>query len=369
MKPKGNLPPLQIFVKDHRNRCFALDVVSKVMTNINTPQGEQHSSLEAKSMAFTLCKAWSICEPPRLPHPQETEACNAFLEKMEQVGNGVFGSVDRPFQFHFPLLTKYAFAINDNVPDEMAWVEFKYNLWSLWPNAWNELQKDLDAAALEHPLEEGDELYPFPVFAKRASERLKAVFLKEAELVIELDALTRNGRPDAALRYHRASVKRRENFIEMNRDLSLMALLYILCEAVQVGRWSGLNLVTRFFHNKIGDCEALERYCRVLDVEAVTSRSVVWGPENTPIKLEYILDVSESESNMVNTDTGNEEETAWWQWVEKVIRQMHQKNNNCTKVLYDAIMRIMQRIDGDGTNTKPVMAVLREWHAACECDN
>ena len=92
-----------------------------------------------------------------------------------------------------------------------------------------------------------------------------------------------------------------------------MHLLYFLFE---VGQWKGLEVAREFFAQKIGDREALECHCQALDVDALTSRSVVLDHENKPNELVYQLD----DSTLTPPETNRkeeEDEQVWWHWVEK----------------------------------------------------
>ena len=356
MKRKHDLPPVKAEEpKSDEARWFALDVVSTVISGMGT--------LGSKNVAFTLCKAWAVTEPPRIPHPRkEGNKCDEFLDKMKLVGDNVTGEAKRPLQFHNPLLAKYAFAINDGVLDKVAWATFKRNLSSLGPRGWNECEKKLQRRVIEDPPEE-DVFYPFPVFLQRVSEGIQLVCTEDTRIVNELYALTskRCSAPD--LKYRDESNNRQENTREMKKWSSFMALFYCLCEAVQLGRWSGLDVVEELFHSKIGDLDAFERYCQVLDVETATYRMVEWDSLGRATKLQYVLDDTEEEHETDPKET--EEEVAWWDWVEKVCKESCRRGVVCDKVMYERLLRILLRIDRSKNKIAAVLLALNNWHKNC----
>ena len=356
MKRKFDLPPVKAEEpKSDETRWFALDVVSSVISGMDT--------LGSKNVAFTLCRAWAVTEPPQIPHPREEGTkCDEFLDKMELVGDKVTGETKRPLQFHHALLAKYAFAINDGVLDKVAWATFKRNLSSLGPRAWNECEKKLQRRSIEDPPEE-DVPYPFPVFLQRVSEGIQLVCTEDTRIFNELYALTSKRYSASDLKYRDESNKRQENTREMKKWSSFMALFYCLCEAVQLRRWSGLDVVAEFFQNKIGGLDALERYCQVLDVETATYRMVEWDSRGRATKLEYVLDDTEEEHK--RDPKVSEEEVAWWDWVEKVCKELCRRGVVCDEVMYERLSKILLRIDRSKNKNPAVLQALNNWHKNC----
>lgn len=56
-----------------------------------------------------------------------------------------------------------------------------------------------------------------------------------------------------------------------------------------------------------------------------------------------------------------EGEDAWWQWVDKAIRDLTSGEVYCGKTVISEVERIMNRIEGQGSNTLKVMEALNSW--------
>ena len=352
------VPPPQA---DDNNRWLGLGLVSRMMTK-PIYYSSMSSVTAIKKLAFRLSKAWSVNEPLPIPPLEHSDELDAFLDKTSLLGDGVSGDLAKPMQFHYPLLTKYAFSCEDNVDDRLAWTTFKQKLRSLGPTAWCEWQQEVARIATIDPPKAEDGMYPFPVFLDRVSRRLEQACFRDTLIINRLYDLAMRGKGeegglDASMLYHEVSVERRQNVMEMNRCISVMALFYYLCkEALQmVERWTGLDAVIAFFENKLGDGNALKRYCCVLDVDAVTSRSVIWDLEDKPIHMDYEMDDSDVFQHPPE-ETEKEEEEVWWKWVENVINDL----NQCGLNEYADLDIFLIRIDKNGSSVP-----LHDWH----CDD
>lgn len=326
-------PPLDI-----KNRKAALCIVSKMIN------GQEYKT---KVKAFSLSKLWSSREPK--PFPSTSEEINTLLEKEASDGMDVVNDVNQIMKFHCPLLA--SLASQDTVDRRwLAWVNFKRRIiLSLGSDAWENYIEKLAAAELG-----------IPVFLNGVGERLQTACFRDNEVINRLQELTRSCVCTVTPEYNRACTERRINVMEINRCLSLVQLL---CFFLEVGQWKDLK-VARGFLAKIGDREALECHCQVLDVDALTSRSIVLGGENERTKLEYVLD--DSELTPLETNQNEEEdERAWWNWVEKWIRDFHCRGVACQTRDFDQLDRIVKRIDGCGLKTSGVIQALSDWRQSC----
>lgn len=340
--------------KDDKTRWSALDIVSSVIS------GE--GAWPSKHVAFGLCKAWSVNEPVRIPHPtEEPEECDRILQEMLEKGEDVFGERRNAMQFHCPLMAKYAFAVNDGEKtDTTAWATLKRNLLSLGPREWSACKAKLCTLASCDPI--GKEiLYPFPDFLRRASEGIEFVCLRDTAIVNELHSVILKPGTVSKLKYQDTSVERLKNIYEMKRWSNIMALFYCLCQAAEIRRWTGLDVVADFFRSKIGDLDAMERHCQVLDVEAATYRIVEWDPDNKPAKMEYILDDTETDNE--RDPVNNKDEMAWWRWVKNVLKRLHQSGEVCDEIMHARILRMLCRIDRDKKKTQSIILALNEWYS------
>ena len=122
--------------------------------------------------------------------------------------------------------------------------------------------------------------------------------------------------------------------------------------------WNGLDTVTHFFEKMIGDLDALERHCCVLDVEALTLRKVDFDLDMKPEWLNYLFQSTKPQTRAKEQEEG---EDAWWQWVDKAIRDLPSGEVYCGKTVISEVERIMNRIEGQGSNTLKVMEALNSW--------
>ena len=319
---------------DGKTQKAALRIVSNMI-----------NSKECKK-AFSLSKVWSSREPK--PFPSNPEDLTAFLEEEARDGEVVNGDVNKIMKFYCPLLARLASPMDDQ--GWLAWVKFRDRIFSLGPRAWEKCREKLATTGLG-----------IPVFFNGVSERLQRACFRNNEVVNLLQELTRRVDPEITLQYRKACTERRRNVVEINTCLSLMHLLYFLFE---VGQWKGLEVAREFFAQKIGDREALECHCQALDVDALTSRSVVLDHENKPTELVYQLDDSDLTPSETNQKE-EEDEQMWWHWVEKWIRDFHCRGVRCQTQELDELYRIVNRIDGCGLKTCGVIQALGDWRRSC----
>ena len=329
---------------DNETRKAALRIVSSM---INSKECTTACNLTAmKKKAFSLSKVWSSREPK--PFPSNPEKLTALLEEEARDGEAVIGDANKIMNFYCPLLARLASPID--VQGWLAWVNFRDRIFSLGPRAWERCREKLVTTGLG-----------IPVFLNGVSERLQRACFRNNEVVNALQELTRRGDPEASPQYSKACTERRRNVVEVNRCLSHIHLLYFLFE---VGQWKGLEVAREFLAQKIGDREALECHCQALDVDALTSRSIVLDPENKPIKFVYQLDESELTPPETNQKE-EEDEQVWWHWVEKWIRDFHCRGVRCQTQEFDELYRIVNRIDGRGLKTCRVIQALDDWRQSC----
>lgn len=357
MKRRPNLALRKTPKRCDGSRWCVLNAVSKVISGFGTANSENEKRA-TKTIAFTLGKALSIEEPLLIPHPRDEKGeYEKFMQDMTEIAKEK--NCDKPLEFHSPLLVKYAFSLNKPVLDRsVAWMMLKQRLSSLKRPGWTKCQKKLDGDARSDNIRD-DVIYPFPKFIQRASESLQRTCEQDRLFVYKLHETTVKAYPERADKYRDMTVERRANVFEINRWASILALCYLLCKSVNIGRSKGLEAVTEFFL-EIGDVDELERYCQVLDVETATYRSVKWNKDGKAVKLEYILDDSEREPP--EDQSVSEDEMAWWHWVENVLKELHRSGQECDDEMHDRILRILLRIDRNETKTEAVRLALRGWY-------
>lgn len=287
-----------------------------------------------------------VKEPPHFPIDLKEKA--TLIEKEARDGMDVFGDVNKIMDFYCPLLMKCSSQLDISNTTWLGWGKFKSNVCSLGPTAWSQCRMELAAEAGLHVVE-------VLVFLDEVSERLYETCLRDTSLVNRLQDLNRRNTPKRIIRNDKATIERLNNTMEMNACLSLMHLFYLLYKKTQ---WNGLDIVTHFFEKMIGDLDALERHCCVLDVEALTLRKVDFDLDMKPERLNYLFQRTEPQTRAKEQEEG---EDAWWQWVDKAIRDLPSEEVNCGKTVISEVERIMNRIDGQGSKTLKVMEALNSW--------
>lgn len=306
----------------------------------------------SRQAVFDLCKLWSTKNPPELP--SSWKKLPTLVKKEMEKGDDVLGDVNAMLDFHCPLLAKYVSVFDDNVDRVVGWYKFKNDVSSLGPAAWEKCREKIpkEAAASDVGILE---------FLSRVSRRLRQSCIEDTGLINQLHDISRRDIRRELCDYDAVSTTRRVNVMEMNRCLSLMHLFYFLYE---IGRWSGLDVVTDFFKKKIGDRQALESYCQVLDLEALTSRRIHYDDKGTPVRLMYAMD----ERDICPSQCEEEGERAWWIWVEKCIRDFQSRTECCNLQQLRELYRIVRRIDKGGNVTGKVIEALDEsWQIELDC--
>ena len=333
IKKKKKALTLDLRLPDFDIRGRALGILSELICQKNQQE-----------TAFSLSKMWSVKEPPRFPSNQQ-----ALASVLENEIHGKAFPVDARsiMDWYCPLLAKYSLPLDSSNVGWLTWVRFRCNIYSLGPTSWRECRRKLTTGT-------NSDVVDIPVFLDGVSERLYQTYLKDTKLVNFLQDLSRKHVRDKKTLSSEAGIERCRNVEEMNRCLSFMHLFYFLYEK---GQWSGLDIVEQFFKEKIGDRDALQRHCAVLDVDALTSREVNLD-ENKEPRLEYVM--VDSELQMRKTEQEEKEENAWWQWVENRIRDLC-KQTKFGKEEFDELDKIMYRIDRRGSRTRRAIEALADW--------
>ena len=329
MKKRPNdLPGLRPSPDIHKNRTTALRLISDLIYS-----SLYDSDNKTEETAFNLSKAWSIKEPPHLP--SDDQAMASLIAKEAQDGEYVYGDLNSMVNFHCPLLMNYSFPPNSFKDIQQAWVRFNSNVRALGPTAWGQCRQSLAAQANLHVVK-------ILEFLDGVSECLDQTLSQDITLVItSLDQTITRKTPGRTERYRKVNIERRNNAMEMNRCLSLMHLFYLF---YKIGKWDGLDIVTQFFEENIGDLDAFERHCCVLDVEAITLRQVEYDLKNDPHQLIYFVEEPRSQTKTAGQERQDENENAWWQWVRKWVREFQWVQLECGTMAMVQIQRIVNRI-------------------------
>ena len=283
MKKRPNdLKHQQPFPDIHSNKRNTLQLISDLIYSC------LHDPDSKTEMAFNLSKAWSIKEPP--PLPSDDQAMASLIAKKAQCGQYINGDSNSMVNFHCPLLINYSFLPNTFKDIQQAWVQFNRNVRALGPTVWGQCRQRLAEQANFH-------VFKILEFLDGASQCLDQSLSQDITLVITLlDQTITRKTPRRPEQYRKVNIEHRNNAMEMNRCLSSMHLFYLF---YKIGKWDRLEIVTQFFEENIGDLNALEHHCCVLDVEAITLRQVEYDLENDPHQLIYLLEEPGSQTKTV----------------------------------------------------------------------